>query len=74
MLPANLKEYLTNYEKIKTDEKLIKAKTEIENKIKAELKDAELGITDNFLVTWKNQSRTSIDTKALKEKFPDIYI
>jgi predicted phage-related endonuclease len=70
-----LKEYLTNYEKIKTDEKLIKAaKTEIENKIKAELKDAELGITDNFLVTWKNQSRTSIDTKALKEKFPDIYI
>ncbi|MED1201978.1 YqaJ viral recombinase family protein [Heyndrickxia acidicola] len=74
ILPADFKVYLSNYEKIKTDEKLIKiAKTEIENKIKAELKDAESGLTDSFLVTWKNQSRTSVDTKALKEKFPDIY-
>jgi putative phage-type endonuclease len=74
ILPGDFKEYLSNYEKIKMDEKIIKtAKAEIENKIKAELKDAESGLTDSFLVTWKNQSRTSVDTKALKEKFPDIY-
>lgn len=74
VLPSDYKELIVQYEKVKSDEKLIKtAKTEIENKIKAELKDAETGITDQFVVTWKNQSRNSVDSKALKEKFPDIY-
>ncbi|MDF1509707.1 YqaJ viral recombinase family protein [Robertmurraya sp. DFI.2.37] len=74
VLPGEYKELLLQYEKVKSDEKLIKsAKTEIENKIKAELKDAESGIADRFIVTWKNQSRNSVDSKALKEKFPDIY-
>ncbi|MEB6549118.1 YqaJ viral recombinase family protein [Heyndrickxia sporothermodurans] len=74
VLPPDYKEILVQYEKIKSDEKLIKkAKTEIENKIKAELQDAERGIVSDYLVTWKNQSRASVDSKALKEKFPDIY-
>lgn len=74
VLPGECKDLLLQYEKIKSDEKLLKtAKTEIENKIKAELKEAEKGITDSFVVSWKNQSRTSVDSKALKEKFPDIY-
>lgn len=74
VLPGEYKELLLQYEKVKSDEKLIKsAKTEIENKIKAELKDAESGNADRFIVTWKNQSRNSVDSKALKEKFPDIY-
>ncbi|KHD86422.1 hypothetical protein NG54_03240 [Heyndrickxia ginsengihumi] len=74
ILPSDFKDYLIEYEKIKQNEKLIKvAKTEIENKIKAELKDAEKGLVDSFIVSWKNQSRTSVDSKALKTKFPDIY-
>jgi len=74
ILPGDFKDYLIEYEKIKQNEKLIKvAKTEIENKIKAELKDAEKGLVDSFIVSWKNQSRTSVDSKALKTKFPDIY-
>ncbi|MGE8079055.1 YqaJ viral recombinase family protein [Peribacillus loiseleuriae] len=74
ILPSDYKEYLSQYEKIKADEKLIKsAKTEIENKIKAELKGAETGLVDSFLVSWKNQSQSRVDTKTLKEKFPDIY-
>ncbi|MFJ7976503.1 YqaJ viral recombinase family protein [Peribacillus sp. NPDC096379] len=74
ILPSDYKEYLSQYEKIKADEKLIKsAKTEIENKIKAELKDAETGLVDSFLVSWKNQLQSRVDTKTLKEKFPDIY-
>lgn len=74
VLPSEYKELLIQYEKIKSDEKLIKtAKTEIENKIKDELKDAEKGLVDSFLVTWKNQSRTSVDSKALKENFLDIF-
>jgi len=74
ILPSDFKDMLAQYEKIKADEKLIKtAKTEIENKIKAELKDAETGLVDSFLVSWKNQSQNRVDSKALKEKFPDIY-
>ncbi|MGM0775470.1 MAG: YqaJ viral recombinase family protein [Bacillota bacterium] len=74
VLPSDYKDLLVQYEKVKSDEKLIKtAKTEIENKLKEALKDAETGITDQFKVTWKNQSRKSVDSKALKEKFPDIY-
>jgi putative phage-type endonuclease len=74
VLPGEYKNLLLQYEKVKEDEKLLKtARTEIENKIKAELKDAESGITDSFLVTWKNQSQQRVDTKSLKEKFPDIY-
>jgi putative phage-type endonuclease len=74
VLPGEFKELLVQYEKIKADEKLITtAKTEIENKIKAELQDAETGIVDTFVVSWKNQAQQRVDSKALKEKFPDIY-
>lgn len=74
VLPSESKDLLLQYIKIKDDEKLIKtAKTEIENKLKAELKDAEIGTADSFEVSWKNQSRTSVDSKVLQKKFPDIY-
>src|SRR5690606_22355789 len=43
VLPGEYKELLLQYEKVKSDENLIKtAKKEIENKIKAELQDAEI--------------------------------
>lgn len=74
VLPSEYKDLIYQYEQIKQDADLIKkAKTEIENKIKAELKEAEKGIVDNFIVTWKNQTQQRVDSKALKEKFPDIY-
>ena len=74
ILPVDYKSLLEQYEKIKSDEKLVKtAKTEIENKLKAELKDAETGIVDSFIVSWKNQVQNRVDTKTLKEKYPDIY-
>jgi putative phage-type endonuclease len=74
VLPSDYKEMIIQYEKIKSDEKLIKtAKTEIENKIKSELKDAEIGKVGEYLVSWKNQERSSVDSKALKEKYPTVY-
>jgi putative phage-type endonuclease len=74
ILPATYKDLLTQYEQIKSDEKLVTtAKKEIENKIKAELKDAETGIVDSFLVSWKSQTQSRVDSKILKEKFPDVY-
>lgn len=48
--------------------------TEIENLIKAELKDNETGSIGKYLVTWKNQSRTGVDSKKLKEEYPDIFL
>lgn len=74
VLPGEYKDLIVQYEQVKQDEKLIKtAKTEIENKIKAELKDAETGLTDTYMVTWKNQIQNRVDSKTLKEQFPDIY-
>jgi putative phage-type endonuclease len=74
ILPGEYKELLERYKQIKADEKLITtAKKEIENKIKDSLKDAETGIVGDYIVSWKNQSRTSVDSKALKAKFPDIH-
>ncbi|MFE8697941.1 YqaJ viral recombinase family protein [Cytobacillus sp. FJAT-53684] len=74
VLPGEYKDLIAHYEQVKQDEKLLKmAKTEIENKIKAELKDAETGLTDTFMVTWKNQFQNRVDSKVLKEQFPDIY-
>lgn len=46
---------------------------EAESQIMEALKDAEIGTVDGkSVVTWKSQSRSSVDTKALKEAHPDI--
>lgn len=74
VLPKDFNAYLEEYFKIKENEKLIKAaKTEIENKLKAELKEAEIGRVGDYIVTWKKQVQKRVDSKALREKFPDIH-
>lgn len=45
----------------------------LENEIKNELKDAEIGFVQNYQVTWKQFESNRIDTKKLKEQFPQIY-
>lgn len=46
---------------------------EAESRIMDALRDAEVGTVDGHpVVTWKSQSRSSIDTKALKEAHPEI--
>lgn len=46
---------------------------EEETKIKNIIKD-NLGIkTPNYLITWKSQSKTSLDAKTLKSEEPEIY-
>lgn len=49
-----------------------RAKT-LENEIKNELKDAEIGFVQNYQVTWKQFESTRVDTKKLKEQFPQVY-
>lgn len=46
---------------------------ECENKLKEMLQNSEIGMTDNYKVTWKSISSNRIDSKALKNDYPDIY-
>ena len=53
--------------------KLLKEEKETyDNHIKNYFKDAEKGFCDGFRVTYKSQSRTTVDTKKLKEDHPEI--
>lgn len=47
--------------------------SECENKLKDYLKDNEIGVISDFKVTWKSQSRTSIDSKKLKAEQPELF-
>lgn len=46
---------------------------ECENKIKDMLKDNEIGVIKDRKVIWKSCIRTSVDSKVLKLKYPEIY-
>ena len=46
---------------------------EIENQVKNDLKDAELGIVPGYSITWKNISSNRLDSKKLKSEYPEIY-
>jgi len=56
-----------------TIKELEKQARSIENEIKYELKDAEIGFAQNYQVTWKQYESQRVDTKKLKEQFPQIY-
>lgn len=45
----------------------------LKQKIQLEMGEAEFGRAQGFLVTWRNQTRQSLDTKRLKAERPDIY-
>lgn len=45
---------------------------ELQNKIKDRLGTASIGTHERYEVTWKEQSRTSLDTKALQKAHPDL--
>ena len=46
---------------------------EIETELKATIAEKVGLITDSYKVTWKNQTRTALDTERLKEEQPEIY-
>src|SRR6056297_98079 len=41
--------------------------------IKAEMKEAEVGMAGNYIVSWKSSSRKSFDTKKFKAEHEDLY-
>jgi len=65
-----LNEYQEVSEAIK---RLENQKSEIQAKVISIMGDAAIGRGDHWQVTYKGQERTSVDSKALKEKFPEVY-
>lgn len=65
-----ISEYIDIKNKMKTLDEALKI---IENNLKNELGNAEKGEVDNFQVIWKGITSNRIDSKVLKEKYPDIY-
>lgn len=55
---------------------LEREQTELENRLKAMIQDAELGYLpgqNEPVVSWRSQRRMSLDVKRLKEERPEIY-
>jgi putative phage-type endonuclease len=73
-LKAEFKNKIEQYHSIKGTIKEMETQAkEIENQIKHEMKDAELGFVQNFRTEWKPVTSNRVDSKKLKENFPDIY-
>lgn len=65
-----INEYLNIKNQMKTFDEALKV---IENNLKNELGNAERGSVENFQVIWKGIISNRIDSKVLKEKYPEIY-
>ena len=74
VLPTEADELVAQYLEIKKAEDELKAaKAEMENKLKALLKDAESGVTPSgFSVSWKAYSQSRLDSAKLKAAHADI--
>lgn len=59
----------------KTIKNLTKQKDEVINRIKYFMGESQYNslVSDDYNVTWKNQERTTIDSKLLKQDYPEIY-
>ncbi len=65
---------ITRYQELnQTIKRLEKSRDEIKSRIYSELRDSSLGGSDKYLVTWKTQSRTTVDSAYLKEHYPQVY-
>lgn len=65
---------LDDYINLKTEKKNIEQKIiECENILKSDMKEYERAYCSNYSISWKNQTRNSIDQKKLKDEYPEIY-
>lgn len=73
-LSGDSKDLLTEYLQLKDSLKpLTDRQKEIENLIKAQLKDAEKGVAGDFIAKWFNITSRRIDSEELKKSYPDVY-
>lgn len=68
------KDKLKNYFELKEQKEALEYQIkEIENQVKHDLKDAELGIVPGYNISWKNVSSNRVDSKKLKSEYPEVY-
>lgn len=66
--------YINRIEELKADIKSLEEEQKYnENQLKDLLKDNEIGMVQDRKIIWKNQIRTSLDSKRLKEEQPDLF-
>lgn len=68
------KDKLKNYFELKEQKEALEYQIkEIENQVKNDLKDAELGIVPGYSISWKSISSNRPDSKKLKSEYPEVY-
>lgn len=73
-LGATAAELARERQRLKEQEKKLKEQINtVENNLKNMLGDYEAGEIDRIKVEWKNAERRGIDSKKLREEYPDIY-
>ncbi|WP_303220378.1 YqaJ viral recombinase family protein [Enterococcus asini] len=73
-LPAEFDGLIEYRKQLKEDVDLITGKiSEVDNQIKSELgkKDAAIGITPKFVISWKSVTSNRLNKKLLTEKYPE---
>lgn len=74
VLPESFDELIRYRNEMKESEKIIKEEiAKLENQIKSEMgkKDAVIGITSNFVISWKSITSKRLNKNLLAEKYPD---
>lgn len=70
---SNVGDVLNLLELLKADKSVLERRIkEAEETVKLALGSCEKGNTERWRVSWKNSSRTSVDTKRLKAEMPEI--
>lgn len=73
ILDESLYECIEEYDEIVSSiSKLESRKKVIEHKLQSNLKEYEIGFCKERKITWKSVTKTSVDTKKLREDFPEV--
>lgn len=73
-LPEEALSVCMEYDRLSEElKKITEAKNAAANQLKGYLKEAEMGTVGDRTVTWKEISKSTVDTKRLKTENPEIY-
>lgn len=73
-LKAENESYILRYMSLKEDIKTLEEEAKaLENNIKYQLGEAEKGLVANFIVSWRSMFSSRVDSKVLKQKYPEVY-
>lgn len=74
ILPLEEVDDIETYLSLKQQQKILDTTiNEMENRFKALLGDHEIGVSGPYKLKWENRTRNSIDSKRLKENYPEVY-